>query len=96
MDQIFCSKAIYLKIGFLFDRLGRTCQVEHQIDIPYGLFQRGLIITIASNEFDRKAFQPFQIAGFSKETAHLYSFSNERFRQMASNKSCASGDQSFQ
>jgi len=38
MDQVFCSKAIYLKIGFLFDGLGDACQMKHPIDAPYGLF----------------------------------------------------------
>ena len=38
MDHIFRSEAIYLRIGFVFDRLGRTCQVEHPIDTPDSLF----------------------------------------------------------
>ena len=38
MDQVFRSSAIYVKIGFLFDRSGHTCQMEHPIDTPYGLF----------------------------------------------------------
>jgi hypothetical protein len=71
-------------------------EMEHPIDSPFCLFSGGLIITIAMNEFEGRTFQPLRIAGFSKETADLDSFSNKRFCQMASDKSFASGDQTFQ
>ena len=96
VDQVFRSQAIDLKIGALFDRLGHTCQMEHPVDTPYRLFQRGSVITIAMNEFDGKTFQPPQIAGISNQTAYAHSFSNQRLCHMAPDKSRASRDQGFQ